>query len=101
MFAKTALFILLLSCAACGPKEIGYGSADDARNPPEPNGAEMLRLPMTGMSNVQHMLYWQNRPDVMANIQKSHSARLYRALGISPENPAWREIPAQKSPFRQ
>lgn len=69
--------------------------------PPEASGANMLRQPMTGMSNIQHMLYWQNRPDVMANTQKWQTTKMRSILGASPEDPAWREVPKQRSPFKQ
>lgn len=60
-----------------------------------------MRLPMAGMNNTQRLLYWYNNPDVMVNLQQSQMQFYRRQMGIAPEDPKYREIPAQRSPFRQ
>lgn len=102
-FSSILILFLLALLFACGPKEIGQGVAEESGLAPEATGADMLRLPMTGMNNTQKMLYWQNHPDVMANVQKWRAAKFRRQIGaaISPEDPEYREIPKQRSPFRQ
>ncbi len=101
---KTALIGLLSCClAACGPREIGEGTSHNTRLPPEATGADLLRFPMTGMDNNQKMLYWQNRPDVMAGMQKIRMREFRRRMGLAPEpeDPDYRSLPKQRSPFRQ
>lgn len=98
--------ILLLAClllASCGPREIGEGSSDIPANPPDVAGVDTLRVPMTGMSNTEKMLYWQNQPAVMENTQRWRAEQFRRYMGLnpSPESPDYRLIPKQKSPFRQ
>lgn len=95
------LFAILI--AGCGPREIGEGSALEAASPPEATGADMLRLPMSGANNTQKLLYWVNHPDVVQNVQNWRREQYRRAMGLapSPEDPAYREVPRQKSPFRQ
>lgn len=97
-----ALF-LLLGVAACGPREIGEGSTQELSGPREAAAVEALRLPVSGANNTQRMLYWTNRPDVMQNMQKWRHEKIRRSLGLapSPEDPAYREVPKQRSPFRQ
>lgn len=95
--------VILAALASCGPREIGEGSSPEAALTPEATGADLLRLPMTGMDNNQKMLYWQNRPDVMASLQKFRMEQYRRRMGFAPapEDPAYREFPKQRSPFRQ
>lgn len=97
------LILLCLVLAACGPKEIGEGTSEAPANPPEALGVDTLRAPMTGMSNTEKMLYWQNQPAVMENTQRWRQEQFRRYMGLNPnpENPAYREMPKQKSPFRQ
>lgn len=97
------LIVLAILLAACGPREIGEGSTAEASNPPGATGADMLRLPMSGANNTQKLLYWVNHPDVVQNIQNWRREKFYKSLGIAPnpEDPAYREVPKQKSPFRQ
>lgn len=100
---KICPLLLLLGLAACGPREIGEGSTLDLSGPADAASVDTLRLPMTGANNTQRMLYWANRPDVMQNVQKWRHERLRHSLGLnpSPEDPAYREVPKQRSPFRQ
>ena len=103
-----AALVLSLLClaalAACGPREIGAGSADES--PVSAGGApaaEMMRYPMTGASARERLLYLHNLPDVMQQMQdwrlQSYQRRLRRPP--SPEDPAYRAQPKQPSPFRQ
>ena len=93
--------LTILLAGGCGPKEPGTGLSSDAALAPRPTSAELLRQPITGMNNTQKMLYWQNRPDVMENIQNWRLGVMKHKMGISPEDPAYREVPKQLSPFRQ
>lgn len=95
--------LLLLGLAACGPREIGEGSSQELSGPREASAVDTLRLPIPGANNTQKMLYWANKPDVMQNMQKWRNEKMRRVLGLapSPEDPAYREIPKQRSPFRQ
>ena len=51
------------------------------------------------------MLYQQNRSDVMANTQQWRMDQFRRANGldnaVDPEDPQYRSVPKQRSPFRQ
>ena len=106
----TCLLALLLAAsggmAGCGPKDVGEGSA--ARYEAHPQGVsveDQLRYPMYGSSNTQRMLYLQNRPDVMANVQQWRTNQIRRSNGLDnaadPEDPQYRAVPKQRSPFRQ
>lgn len=104
--SKIAIIFALMAAAsvtACVPRGIGEGTSSEAAIAPEATGADLLRLPMTGMDNNQQMLYWQNRPDVMASVQKFRLDQYRRRMGVEPlpEDPAYRELPRQRSPFRQ
>lgn len=112
MNRKTAACLLVLLLAAsggmggCGPKDIGEGSS--ARYDSQPQGVsveDQLRYPIYGSNNTQRMLYMQNRPDVMANVQQWRINQFRRANGFDnttdPEDPQYRAVPKQRSPFRQ
>ena len=112
MYRKTATCLLALLLAAlsglsgCGPKDVGEGSS--ARYESQPQGVsveDQLRYPIYGSSNTQRMLYQQNRPDVMANTQQWRMNQFRRANGldnaVDPEDPQYRAVPKQRSPFRQ
>lgn len=103
MFRIMPAIVFVLLLCACGPKEIGEGTSHEAALTPEATGADMLRLPMTGMNNNQKMLYWYNHPDIMAGMQRFRMERMRRAMGLAPEpeSPEYRAIPKQRSPFRQ
>ncbi len=99
---KGIILCVLVLLAGCGPKEIGTGLAET----PSASGggasaAELMRYPVTGTSNTQKMLYYTNRPDVMEMTQKWQAASYRERMGINPEDPAYREKPQQRSPFRQ
>ena len=106
--------LLLLSFAlgaagGCGPKDIGEGTSDTASEPQGVSTADQLRYPVYGSGRTQRMLYWNSRPDVMANVQQWQRAQMQRAAGQSnalapaanPEDPQYRAVPRQRSPFRQ
>lgn len=99
--ALRVALILLLILPGCVPREISQRS--EAGEPAQARGADLMRLPMTGMNRTQKMLYWQNRPDVMENVQNWRLGWARRQMGLkpSPEDPAYREHPKEKSPFRQ
>ncbi|WP_022655846.1 hypothetical protein [uncultured Desulfovibrio sp.] len=103
-FAFLLLTALLtgLALTGCGPKDVGTHSSSNEEHGALPPPAEQMRYPMTGTSNTQRMLYYYNRPDVMnwQDLRISHFNRL--TVGQpSPENPAYRAAPKQRSPFRQ
>lgn len=90
----------------CGPKDIGAGSSSE--NDSQPQGVsveDQLRYPVYGSNNTQRMLYYQNRPDVMANMQQWRMQQFRRMNGldtdVNPEDPQYRAVPKQRSPFRQ
>ena len=95
--------LLVLSLAACGPKDIGTGTSEPDTVPAGVSGADSMRQPMTGNNSTQTMLYYFNRPDVMQSMQRSQFNMYMRHMGrdISPEDPAYRAVPRQRSPFRQ
>ena len=112
MNRKTAscLFALLLTAVSglggCGPKDISSGSSYESESRPQGVSVEdQLRYPMYGSSNTQRMLYMQNRPDIMANTQQWRIQQFRRAQGLEnaadPEDPQYRAVPKQRSPFRQ
>lgn len=99
-----AALLLAMALSACGPREIGAGSSEES--PPSGGSAptaEMMRYPMTGASARERMLYLSNRPDVMQRVQDWNLQGYQRRMGIqpSPEDPAYRAVPKQRSPFRQ
>ena len=98
-----AALALLAALAGCGPKDIGAGSSSDEERGALPPPAEQMRYPMTGTSNTQRMLYYYNRPDVMSRMQDWRISRFNCLTGgrPSPEDPAYRAVPKQRSPFRQ
>ena len=104
------LFALLLAAVGglggCGPKDIGAGSSSESDSQPQGVSVEdQLRYPVYGSNNTQRMLYYQNRPDVMANMQQWRMQQFRRMNGldtdVSPEDPQYRSVPKQRSPFRQ
>jgi hypothetical protein len=101
------LLLLALLLPGCGPKDIGAGSSDEPRRPLGVAPEDNLRYAATGANNTQRMLYYFNRPDVMQQTREWQLRRYSRLTGneitpaLTPEDPAWREKPRQKSPFRQ
>ena len=104
------LFALLLTAVSglggCGPKDISSGSSYESESRPQGVSVEdQLRYPMYGSSNTQRMLYYQSRPDVMANTQKLRMMQFRRMNGldtdVTPEDEQYRAVPKQRSPFRQ
>ena len=90
--------------AACGPKEIGQGSSQESAGAGGgAPAAELMRYPMTGTNLRERMLYLHNRPDVMQRVQDWRLQNYQRMMGAepSPEDPAYRAVPKQRSPFRQ
>lgn len=92
VFLLIPVFLLL---AACGPKEIGYGLAEEpAKGYHGAPTAEVMRYPLTGASNTQRLLYQANRPAVMEQVQKWNLAQYRKSLGLEPEQ---QEVPEQES----
>lgn len=110
---RAHIFVWLLLClppalAACGPKEVGEDMSDDyalSGSHDRLSNAEAMRYPVTGAGNIQERLYHYNRPAVMENVQNWRLGQYRRMMGIAPEtnpeDPAYRAVPKQKSPFRQ
>lgn len=99
-----AALFLSMALSACGPREIGAGSSEEhAVSGGGAPTAEMMRYPMAGASARERMLYLSNRPDVMQRVQEWNIQGYQRRMGIqpSPEDPAYRAVPKQRSPFRQ
>ncbi len=102
--ARAALFLACLAAAACGPRDIGDGSSRDGEVPHTPAPAvDAMRMPMTGEGAIPQMLYDFNRPEVMDYRIKRNQMGLRQETGtaVSPEDPAYRATPRQRSPFRQ
>ena len=92
--------------SACGPKDIGADtSSENESRPLGVNAEDQMRYPIMGASRTQQLLYLQNRPDVMANTQQWRMQQFNRMHGldkdVSPEDPAYRAVPKQRSPFKQ
>ena len=92
--------------SACGPKDIGTGTSSENESRPLGVSAEdHMRYPIMGANRTQQMLYMRNRPDIMANTQQWRMQQFNRAHGldqdVSPEDPAYRAVPKQRSPFKQ
>lgn len=100
---KILLAMPLLLLCACGPREIGQGSSEPPSGEGNYSVAEQMRQPMTGFNNTQRMLYHYNRPDVMEKVRNWRIDQFQRQMGIapSPDDPAYRAVPKQKSPFRE
>ncbi|RRD70335.1 MULTISPECIES: chemotaxis protein [unclassified Desulfovibrio] len=100
-FSALALTLALL--AGCGPRDIGTGTSPE----PPPEGistADQLRYPVYGAGATQRMLYLYSHPDITANMQQwrmRHFARVHGLAPVSPEDPQYRAVPRQASPFRQ
>lgn len=102
--AALAVALALGALAACGPRDIGAGSSVESRG--QGGGApsaELMRYPMTGANARERMLYLTNRPDIMQQVQDWRLQGYQRMMGAqpSPEDPAYRAVPKQRSPFRQ
>lgn len=94
----------LTTLGGCGPREIGTGSSGESgASGGGASSAELMRYPMTGASTRERMLYLSNRPDVMQQVQDWNLQGYQRRMGVqpSPEDPAYRAVPKQRSPFRQ
>lgn len=102
---KTFLLMafVCMGLAACGPREIGHGYSEETGPGPDATAADQMRLPMTGANNTQRMLYYYNRPEIMQQVQSMRLSQYNRMMGVqpSPEDPFYRAMPKQRSPFRQ
>lgn len=96
-----AILLICFTLGACGPREPGQGLAHEEYTPREATAAEQMRMPLTGATRTEQMLYYYNRPEVMEGLQNWQRNWLHRQGAVSPEDPAYREIPRERSPFRQ
>lgn len=99
-----AICCSLWQIQACGPKEIGEGQSQDLHpGSDRPSAAEQMRYPVLGSGNTQHMLYHYNRPEIMEKMQNWNIQQFNRLHGHDPkpEQPEYRAVPKQASPFRQ
>lgn len=101
--ARLAALFLTALLAGCGPRDIGAGSSSDEERGAALSSAEQMRYPMTGTNNTQRMLYYYNQPDVMHRVQDWRLNQFRKLTGgqPAPEDPAYRAVPKQRSPFRQ
>ena len=92
-----------LALAGCGPRDIGAGSSSDEERGAALSSAEQMRYPMTGTNNTQRKLYYNNQPDDMYRVQYCRINQFRRLTGgqPAPEDPTYRAVPKQRSPFRQ
>lgn len=106
-FLSPVCLLFSLTLAACGPRDIGTGTAEPDSAPPGISSVESLRQPPTGANPVQRRLFFYNQPHIMMQMQQSgldnyrRYINRYRGDGVDPESPAYREVPRQRSPFRQ
>lgn len=98
---KKYILIFALFLSACGPREIGGGRSSEPVDYGGASASDAMRYPMTGANRSEKMLYYYNKPEVMERVQEASRDHYLRRMGVSPEDPAYREIPKQKSPFRQ
>lgn len=101
---RTTLLLILIFplLAACGPREIGGGRAEEYYAGGA-TAADAMRFPMTGASNTEKTLYYYNKPEVMERVSEWRRAEYLKRMGVSPapEDPAYREKPRGRSPFKQ
>lgn len=101
--------LLCLSCLglfACGPKDISTDSARVDREYYGKGGPDPMsdaRYPIPGVaSRKDYYFYRLNQPAVFEAMQNWRMTQFRRGLqGIDPEHPSYREVPKQRSPFRQ
>ena len=98
---KKYLIIIAFFLCSCGPGEIGGGRVQEPDDYGGASAVDAMRYPMTGANRSEKMLYYYNKPEVMERVQEARRDQYLRRMGVSPENPAYREIPRQKSPFGQ
>lgn len=109
---KNKILIACLAClslCACGPKDIGTGTSSDGSYNGAPSGGRAnnvddLRYALTGSNNIQQRLDYYNRPAVMFQMQEWQKQQLRRPgspAAVDPADPSYREVPKQRSPFRQ
>lgn len=93
------LCLTLAALPACGPKEVGQGTADavGTEHGPGPDPVVELRYPV-GNNRIQQRLYVLNQPQTMDFQQERVRQSLMRTQGQEdPEN----KKPKQVSPFRE
>lgn len=106
-FLSPVCLLFSLTLVACGPRDIGTGTAEPDSAPPGISSVESLRQPLTGANPIQRRLFFYNQPHIMMQMQQSgldnyrRYINRYRGDGVDPESPAYREVPRQRSPFRQ
>lgn len=98
--------LALLLCASCAPKEIGSDSVDVDQQYYGKGGPDPMsdaRYPIPGVATRKDYYFYRlNQPAVFEAVQEWRMRQFTRGLrGIDPEDPAYREVPKQRSPFRQ
>lgn len=102
------LLTLLLSLAACGPKNVGEDTlkADEGYTNPANEPEAQLRYPISG-NRIEQRLFYMNQPHVMIERQQRQRDYFDRRMG-EPSTPGRSApndynnlTPRQASPFRQ
>ncbi|MBO4369177.1 MAG: chemotaxis protein [Desulfovibrio sp.] len=98
-------FLVLTFLHGCGPKDIGNETVVEENTPTSVSAAEQMRYPMFGTDANQRMLFLNNKMDTMvlkqAIIRNAKTPGTTSPVSVSPEDPAYRAVPKQQSPFRQ
>ena len=104
----TLLVVLLAAFStACAPKDISSDSSRLDREYYGKGGADALsdaRYPIAGFSSKKDRYFYQmSQPSVMENVQQWRVTRFTRghSAKANPEDPSYREVPRERSPFRQ
>ena len=102
------LIVLVLCLASCAPQDISSsGGKVDAEyyGPPGPDTAAEMRYPTLGSLNYRRekQLYNMSNPSYFEAMQEWRMREFKRRMnrGRSAEDPSYREVPRQKSPFRE
>ena len=98
---------LAVFSAACAPKDISSDSGRVDREYYGKGGSDALsdaRYPIAGFSSEKDRYFYRiSQPSVMENVQHWRVTRFTRghSATVSPEDPTYREVPRERSPFRQ
>ncbi|HJA78116.1 chemotaxis protein [uncultured Desulfovibrio sp.] len=100
------LLLTLALLPACGPKDIGTGTSEPDGEALGVSSVDSLRQPFTGANPIQRRLYYYNQPNIMMQMQQARLDAYRNYINryhnrVNPESPEYREVPRQRSPFRQ
>lgn len=107
LFTTLLVASLAIFSAACAPKDISSDSERVDREYYGNGGPEPLadaRYPIPGVSSKKDKyFYLMSQPSVMENVQDWRVRRFTRGYSgtNNPEHPSYREVPRERSPFRQ